>query len=186
MHDKEIIALYWNRDESAITETANRYGNYCFSIAYNILYNNEDAEECVNDTWMNAWKSIPPQRPNNLSTYLGKITRNLSFNRYKLMRAKKRGMGQIEIALSELESCVPDRMDMEHVVDKMVLTNAIETFLRKLPRTERNIFIGRYWYLYHIRDLAKAYQMSENKIASLLYRMRNKLRLHLEKEGIFL
>jgi len=84
MHDKEIVALYWNRDESAITETSNRYGNYCFSIAYNILYNNEDAEECVNDTWMNAWNSIPPQRPNNLSTYLGKLTRNLSFNRYKL------------------------------------------------------------------------------------------------------
>lgn len=121
MKDEEIIELYWNRDQSAITETANTYGNYCYSIAYNILNTVEDAEECVNDTWMNAWKSIPPHRPNNLSTYLGRITRNLSFNRYKLIRAKKRGMGQVEIALSELDGCVPDRMDMDQITDELVL-----------------------------------------------------------------
>lgn len=186
MQDKEIVTLYWKRDESAIAETANRYGNYCHTIAYNILNSNEDAEECVNDTWMNAWKSIPPQRPNNLATYLGKITRNLSFNRYKFLRAKKRGMGQLEIALSELEDCVPDQMDMDQVTEKMVLVSVIETFLRKQPRTERNIFIGRYWYLYTIQDLAQAYRMSESKIVSILYRMRNKLKSHLEKEEIFL
>lgn len=186
MKDNEIIELYWNRDEAAIAATADTYGNYCYSIAYNILYNNEDAQECVNDTWLNAWKSIPPQRPNRLATYLGKITRNLSLNRYKLLTAQKRGKGQVELALSELEGCVPAQPDMDQITDEMVLVNAIETFLRAQTRTERNIFIGRYWYLYPIRDLAGAYRMSESKVVSMLHRMRNKLKLHLEKEGISL
>lgn len=186
MKDNEIIELYWNRDEAAITATADTYGNYCYSIAYNILCNNEDAEECVNDTWLYAWKSIPPQRPNRLSTYLGKITRNLSLNRYKLLTAQKRGKGQVEIALSELEGCVPAQTDMDQIADEMVLVSAIEDFLFAQPRTERNIFVGRYWYLYSIRDLAVAYHMSKSKVASLLYRMRMKLKLHLEKEGISL
>ncbi len=186
MKDNEIINLYWSRDEAAITATADTYGNYCYTIAYNILYNNEDAEECLNDTWLKAWKSIPPHRPNRLSTYLGKITRNLSLDRYKLLTAQKRGMGQVELALSELEGCVPAQTDMEQIVDEMVLVNAIENFLYAQPRTERNIFIGRYWYLYSIRDLAGAYRMSESKVMSLLHRMRSKLKLHLEKEGISL
>ena len=186
MKDHEIIELYWNRDEAAIAATADTYGNYCYTIAYNILCNNEDAEECVNDTWLNAWKSMPPQRPNRLSTYLGKITRNLSLNRYKLLTTQKRGKGQLELALSELEACVPAQGDMEQVADELALVNAIEAFLHAQPRTERNIFIGRYWHLYAIRDLAKAYRMSESKVVSLLYRMRNKLKSHLEKEGIFL
>ena len=186
MKDNEIINLYWNRDEAAITATADTYGNYCYSIAYNILYNNEDAEECVNDTWMNAWKSIPPHRPNRLSTYLGRITRNLSLNRYKLLTTQKRGKGQVALALAELEECVPSQTDMDQIADEMVLVSAIETFLREQSRTERNIFVGRYWYLYSIRDLATAYRMSESKVASLLHRMRNKLKLHLEKEGISL
>ena len=121
-----------------------------------------------------------------MSTYLGKITRNLSLNRYKLLTAQKRGNGQVELALSELEGCVPAQGDMEQVTDEMVLVSAIETFLRTQPRTARNIFVGRYWYLYPVRDLAAAYRMSESKVVSLLYRMRNKLKLHLEKEGIFL
>ena len=186
MKDNEIINLYWSRDEAAITATADTYGNYCYSIAYNILSNNEDAEECVNDTWLNAWKSIPPHRPNRLSTYLGKITRNLSLDRYKLLTAQKRGMGQVELALSELEGCVPAQTDMEQIADEMVLVDTIEAFLRSQPRTERNIFIGRYWYLYSIRDLAGAYRMSGSKVMSLLHRMRSKLKLHLEKEGISL
>ena len=186
MKDNEIINLYWSRDEAPITATADTYGNYCYSIAYNILSNNEDAEECVNDTWLKAWKSIPPHRPNRLSTYLGKITRNLSLDRYKLMTAQKRGKGQVELALSELEGCVPVQTDMEQIADEMVLVDTIEAFLRSQPRTERNIFIGRYWYLYSIRDLAGAYRMSESKVMSLLHRMRSKLKLHLEKEGIAL
>ena len=186
MEDNEIIALYWCRDEAAIAATADTYGQYCYSIAYNILYNKEDAEECVNDTWMNAWNSIPPQHPNRLSTYLGKITRNLSLDRYKLLTAQKRGLGQMELALSELDGCIPAHTGMEQVTDKMVLVSAVETFLRAQPQLERKIFVGRYWHLYSIRSISKAYHMSESKIASLLYRMRKKLKLHLEKEGISL
>ena len=186
MKDREILDLFWKRDESAISETANTYGNYCYAIAYNILNSKEDAEECVNDTWMNTWKSIPPHRPSNLATYLGKITRNLAFNRYKLLRAQKRGLGRIEIALSELDGCIPAKKDVEQLADEITLINAIETFLRSQTPIGRKVFIGKYWYLYSNRDLAKAYNMSESKVASLLYRMRNKLKLHLEKEGIFL
>lgn len=186
MKDKEIIDLYWNRDETAIAATADAYGNYCYSIAYNILHNKEDAEECVNDTWHNAWRSIPPHRPDRLSTYLGKLTRNLSLNRYKLLNAQKRGTNQVALALTELESCIPAGQDVEQVLDEMTLVSALEKFLYQQPRTERNIFIGRYWYLYSIRELADSYRISESKVASLLYRMRKKLKLHLEKEGIFL
>ena len=186
MKDNEIIDLYWKRDEAAIIATADTYGKYCYCIAYNILNNNEDSEECVNDTWLNAWKSIPPHRPNRLSTYLGKITRNLSLNRYKLLTAQKRGRGQVELVLYELENCIPAQTDIEQITDEMVLVSAIETFLHEQPRMERNIFVGRYWYLYPVRVLAGSYRMSESKVASLLYRMRNKLKLHLEKEGIFL
>jgi RNA polymerase sigma-70 factor (ECF subfamily) len=186
MKDNEIIKLYWKRDETAITATADTYGNYCYSIANNILNSNEDSEECVNDTWLNAWNSIPPHRPNRLSTYLGKITRNLALNRYKLLTAVKRGNGRVELALAELENCVPAQIGMEQVTEEMELVSALERFLRAYPRTERNIFLGRYWYLYTIPELASAYRMSESKIASLLYRMRNKLKLHLQKEEIFL
>lgn len=186
MRDIEIIELFWRRDETAIAATADTYGNYCYSIAYNILYNNEDAEECVNDTWLNAWKSIPPQRPNRLSTYLGKITRNLSFDRYKLLNAQKRGSGQVELALSELEGCLPSSLDVDLIIDEMVLANAIDSFLRGQPQAERKIFIGRYWYLYSIRDLAIAHHMSESRVASLLHRMRHKMKVFLNKEGVFL
>lgn len=185
MRDNEIITLYWNRDETAITATANTYGNYCYSIAYNILYSNEDAEECVNDTWLNAWKSIPPQRPNRLSTYLGKITRNLSFDRYKLQNAHKRGAGQVELALTELEGCIPSSIDVDHIIDEIVLADVIDSFLRTQSQLERKIFIGRYWYLYSIRDLAIAHHISESKVASLLHRMRSKLKVFLNKEGVF-
>lgn len=186
MKDNEIIELYWKRDESAIIASSNTYGNYCYSIAYNILHNNEDAEECVSDTWIKAWNAIPPHRPERLSTFLGKITRNISLNRYKLATTKKRGMGQVELALSELEGCVPAQTDMDKITDEIVLVNTIDTFLREQPQTERNIFVGRYWYLYSIGELSKAHCMSESKVKSMLFRMRNKLKLCLEKEGIFL
>ena len=186
MKDNEILDLYWNRDESAIKLTADTYGKYCYSVAYNILHNNEDAEECLNDTWVNAWNSIPPHRPNRLSTFLGKITRNIAINRYKQMNTQKRGEGQVDIALNELEGCLSSQMDVEQMADEMVLTEAIDRFLRMQPRTERNIFIGRYWHLYSITELAKVYNMSESKITSMLFRMRNKLKIHLEKEGVYI
>ena len=185
MKDAEIVELYWNRDEAAIAATSERYGNYCYSIAYHILQCNEAAKECVNDTYWKAWLSIPPQRPNRLATYLGKITRNLSLDRLKRMNAQKRGKGQVELALCELEGCIPATTDLDQIADEIVLSNAINQFLRAHPRTERNIFVGRYWYLYSIADLAQAYGMRESKVVSLLFRMRKKLKSYLEKEGIF-
>ena len=184
MKDAEIVELYWNRDETAIAATSERYGNYCYSIAYHILQCSEDANECVNDTYWKAWLSIPPQRPSRLATYLGKITRNLSLDRLKRLNAQKRGKGQTELALKELESCIPAANGLDQIVDEIVLTSAINQFLREQPKTERNIFVGRYWHLYSIADLAQAYGMRESKVASLLFRMRNKLKTYLEKEGI--
>lgn len=184
MKDNEIIDLYWERKETAITESADKYGSYCHSISYNILHNNEDAEECVNDTWLGAWKSMPPQRPERLSTYLGKITRNLSLNRFKKYTAEKRGLGQTELVLSELEDCIPDETSVEQIVDELILVKAINDFLYAQPEQKRNIFIRRYWYLFPIKDIAAVYDMSESKVASLLFRMRNDLKTHLEKEGI--
>ncbi len=184
MKDEEIIAMFCERDEKAISATAEKYGSYCHSISYNILQSNEDAEECVNDTYLGAWKSIPPQSPNCLATYLGKITRNLSLNRFKQYNAEKRGRGQTELVLSELEQCIPTKSNVEQVVEETVLVNSIDNFLYAQSEQKRNIFIRRYWYLYSIRDIANAYGMSENKVTSLLFRMRNELKLHLEKEDI--
>lgn len=186
MNDKEIIDLYWERNEAAIAATAEQYGSYCHAISYNILHSNEDAEECVNDTWLGAWKSLPPLRPNRLSTYLGKLTRNLSLDRFRRYNAKKRGHGQTELVLSELEDCIPVESDVDQSVDEMVLAESINQFLYAQPERKRNIFIRRYWYLYSIQDIAKTYGMSESKTASLLFRMRNELKVYLEKEGITL
>lgn len=184
MKDNEIIELYWERNEAAITATAEKYGNYCHAISYNILHSNEDAEECVNDTWLRAWKSLPPHRPNRLAAYLGKITRNLSLDRFRQYNAEKRGSGQAGLVLSELEDCVPAERGIEQSFDEMVLVESINQFLYAQPERKRNIFIRRYWYLYPIRDIAKTYGMSESKTASLLFRMRNELKAHLEMEGI--
>lgn len=118
MKDHEIIELYWARNQLAITATADKYGSYCHTIAYNILHNNEDAEECSNDTYLGAWNSIPPQRPNRLSIYLGKITRNLALNRYKRYTAEKRGHGQVELVLSELEACIPANTSVEQAIEE--------------------------------------------------------------------
>lgn len=186
MKDHEIINLYWERKEKAISATAEKYGKYCHTISYNILHCNEDAEECVNDTYLGAWKSMPPQRPECLSAYLGKITRNLSLNRFKYYIAEKRGCGQTALVLSELKDCIPAETSAEQMVEEKVLVNAINHFLYAQPERKRNIFICRYWYLFSIRDIAQKYEMRESRIAALLFRMRNQLRLHLEKEGITL
>ncbi|MCM1467262.1 MAG: RNA polymerase sigma factor [Alistipes sp.] len=186
MNDNEILDLYWNRSENAIAATAEKYENYCHTISYNILQNNEDAKECVNDTWFHAWKSIPPKRPERLSTFLGKITRNLSLNRFKQYTAKKRGSGQTELVLSELSECAASADSVEQSVEEGVLVHSIEQFLYAQPRQKRNIFIRRYWYLHSIRDIANVYGMSESKLTSLLFRMRGELKIHLEKEGIIL
>ena len=184
MEDDKIIDLYWERSETAISETSEKYGRYCLYIANNILHNDEDATECVNDTYLGAWNAMPPQRPNRLSTFLGKITRNISLNRFKQYRAEKRGFGQTSLVLSELEDCIPAADNVEKAVDEMDLVESINRFLYALPDAKRKVFVRRYWYLSPIRDIAEQYGISESKTASMLFRMRNELKNHLEKEGI--
>jgi RNA polymerase sigma factor, sigma-70 family len=186
MDENQIIDLYWERSESAIDETSRKYGKYCHCISYNILHNTEDAEECVNDAYMRAWNAIPPSRPNQLSTFLGKITRNLSYDKCKKYTAEKRGFGQTALVLSELEECVPSFENIDHALDEVVLVEAINNFLASLPQINRIMFVRRYWYLCQIREIAEQYGMNENKVKSMLFRARNELKKYLEKEGIVL
>lgn len=143
MDDAKIVQLYWDRNEQAISVTANKYGNYCTSIAINILGNREDAEECVNDTYMNAWNSMPPHRPNILSTFLGKIVRSLSIKRYKHNTADKRGGGQATVVLDEIAEFVSDTDSVEQEIDHRELVKAIDSFLDRLPTDKRSIFVCR-------------------------------------------
>ncbi len=186
MKDSEILDLYFERSESAIAATAEKYGKYCYTVAYNILHNREDSEECVSDTWLGAWNTIPPKKPNRFSVYLGKITRNFSLNRYRKYNAQKRGLGQSELVFSELEDCISDKQTPEEEIEQAVITEAINKFLYSKPEQKRNIFIRRYWYFYPIKDIAAAYKISESKVTSDLFRMRNELKIFLEKEGITL
>lgn len=186
MNDNEIVDLFWQRVETAIDEASKKYAKYCYSISFRILYSNEDANECVNDTFFRAWNAIPPARPNCLSTFLGKITRNISLNRYEKMNAAKRGGGVVEMALSELEECVPSAMDVEQTVDETILTEIINSFLGTLPRQQRMIFVRRYWYLCTMSEIATDYGTTESNVRSILFRTRNKLKIYLQKEGITL
>lgn len=184
MDDNQIIELYWARSEAAISETAKKYGNYCHHIAYNILSNQEDSEECVNDTWLKTWEAIPPTRPERLSAFLGKITRNLALHRYEKYNAIKRGAGQVALALHELEECIPARDNVERVIDDLVLTEILNDFLAGLPAETRQIFVRRYWHLHSVKEIAAEYHISESKVKVTLFRTRRKLRQLLEKEGI--
>ena len=146
MEDTHIVQMYWDRNETAISESAMKYGTYCTSIAQNILRNPADAEECVNDTYLNAWNSMPTHWPKQLETFLGKITRNLSFNKYKHDHAEKRGSGEITLVLDELTDCVSDTDNVEQVLDHQELIKAISSFVRSLSENKRNLFVRRYWY----------------------------------------
>lgn len=186
MEDGQIVQLYWERSEDAIAETAEKYGAYCHSISYGILRNNQDAEECVTDTYLRAWNAIPPQRPVRLPAFLGKITRNLSLDRYRRRSAKMRGFGQVTVALDELEWSVPDPNDLEKITEQAALTASLERFLQCLPQDKRQAFLLRYWYFRSIQEIAGSLHMTESKVTSLLHRTRKELKAHLEKEGICL
>lgn len=183
MDDAKIVQLYFDRDEQAIPATADKYGNYCTSIAKNILGNYEDAEECVNDTYLNTWNAIPPHRPKMLSTFLGKIVRNLAFNRYKLNTADKRGGGEIIAVLDELAGCVSGNDDVEQAYDYKELVAAINDFLGTLPAEKRNIFVCRYWYTDSISDIAARYNMTYSAVSMTLNRLRIKLHNYLIERG---
>lgn len=183
MEDQTIVGLYWQRSEKAIEETSAKYNGYCYSIAYNILVNKEDAEESVNDTWMTAWNTIPPRRPAVLSTFLGKITRHLSIDRWRSQNALKRGGGEMPLVLEELSECISDGSTAERKWEQKVLAQLLNQFLGKLSAEERNVFLCRYWYMDTVPTIAKNFGFSNSKVTSMLYRLRQKLRMYLEKEG---
>ena len=186
MDDREIIDLYWERSEKALTATIEKYGNYCRSIAYNILHNYEDVEECINDTCLRAWDAMPPERPDCLSAYLGKITRNLAFNKYKHNHVMKRGNGEIAVVLDELAECVSGLDDVEQEIDRRELVATINSFLETLPPKKRNIFICRYWYSDSVSSIARRYEMTESNVSVTLNRLRSKLKEYLSERGYVL
>lgn len=183
MEDKHIIELYWQRSEDAISETASKYGTYLHSIAYQILSNTQDAEECVNDTYTGAWNAMPPHSPSILSAFLGKITRRISIDVWRKYSAQKRGGGETALALEELEDCVSGSGSVEEEWERRELTRKLNEFLRLLPDTERRVFLCRYWYMDSVPSIAQQFGFSESKVTSMLHRTRNKLRVLLEKEG---
>ena len=184
MNDKNIVDLYFNRDEEAITQTDKKYGRYCYSIAYNILTNKEDAEESVSDTYMTAWRAIPPRRPSVLSTFLGKITRHISIDRWRERSAYKRGGGEVTLALEELEDCVAGLQNVEMEYERKELIRAYVKFLDALPVTERRVFLCRYWYVDSVEAIAEKFGFSQSKVKTMLHRTRAKLRKQLAEEGL--
>lgn len=186
MEDAQIIQLYWQRSEDAIAETSVKYGTYCKNISYGILRNVEDAEECVADTYLRAWNAMPPQKPRHLAAFLGKITRNLSLDRYRRNNAKFRGGEQVRPAFEELEQSVPSVSTVESVFDEMELVRALEDFLLRQPKEKRQVFLLRYWYFRSMAEISDQLRLSESKVRSMLFRMRKDLKAYLEGEGICL
>ena len=184
MEDDRIIALYWERSEEALRQTQNKYDGYCMRIAERILPDREDARECVNDTYLDAWNSMPPHRPNILSAFLGKITRRIAIDRWREGRAQKRGGGEIALALDELSECVASAGDVAREVETLEVAAGVRRFLDTLSDTERRIFVRRYWHMEPIADLAERFGYGQSRLKSILHRTRAKLRRYLEKEGV--
>ena len=182
MDDGKIIALYFERDESAVRETQSKYGKYLYSIAYNILESKEDAEECVNDTYLSAWNAIPPQKPKILSSYLAKIARNAALKRKRLQIADKRGGREACVPIDELAEFIPDTATFS--VTETELSSLLSDFLRSLPDTERRVFILRYWYNDPIVDICQKFGFKESRVKMMLKRTREKLFDYLTKEGV--
>ena len=183
MEDAAIVELYWQRDQQAIRETEAKYGAYCRHIAHNILENGEDAEECLSDTWLSAWQSIPPHRPERLSTFLGKLTRNLSLSRLRERNAQKRGGGEAEAALEELSECIAAREDAQDALEARELGRLLRDFAARLGKTERDVFVSRYYFLASLEELSRRTGFSQSKLKSMLFRTRKKLKRVLEEEG---
>lgn len=185
MEDSRIIELYFARDEAAIAETAKKYGAYCLSVAGTILPIREDAEECVNETYHQAWRAIPPARPTRLRLWLGKITRNLALNRWNRDHAQKRG-GGTEVLLSELADCLPAPDSAQRHAEDEEIRVCLEAWLRALSREDRALFLRRYWYGEALKSLAAERRLSPEKLAQKMYRLRQSLKAALEQEGIWL
>lgn len=180
--DRQIVELYLERNESAISQSRIKYGAYILAIAFNILGSKEDAAECENDTYLSAWNSIPPKTPANLKLFLGRIARNISIDLYRKNNTKKRGEG-MEGLLSELAECVPDKNGIEAEIDMHRLTDTINEFLRFQAKEKRVMFVKRYWYGQSVSDIAKSMGASESKVSTTLFRVRADLKEWLFKEG---
>ncbi len=184
MEDETIIGLYLSRDESAIAATAEKYGGYCYSIAFHVLGKETDSEEIVNDSYLETWNRIPPHRPTIFSAFLGKITRSLAISRFRKNTASKRGGGEYSLSLDELSECIPDSSSPEREAEGKAVTAVLNRFLKALPETQRNVFIRRYWYIEPIQDIARETGYSESKIKSMLMRTRQKLKQTLTEEEL--
>lgn len=184
MDDNSIIDLYFDRDQSAISETAAKYGGYCYSIAHNILKSPEDAEESVNDTYLSVWNIIPPHRPGIFSAFLGKITRHLSIDRWRNYHAAKRGGGEVILALDELHDFVSDGSSVEESYTRKEQLRGLNRALEALSETERSLFLCRYFYLDNCPDIARHFGFSETKVRTILSRTRKKIRQSMEREGL--
>ncbi len=183
MEDEQIVQLYFDRNEAAISETKTKYEKYLMKIAYNILFNSEDAEESVNDTYLSAWNAIPPHRPEVLSTFLGKITRGHAIDIYRKQHADKRIPSEYCSSLDELEDCVSDSSSVEDNLEIKRLGEVINVFLKDQSEEARNLFIGRYYYSDSLKDVAAYYGMTEARAKMILFRTRQKLKTFLEDEG---
>ena len=183
MEDSQIVELYWARDEQALTETDKKYGPYCHTISYNILRNRQDVEECINDTYIRAWNAMPPQRPFALGAFLGRIARNVSLHVWQAKHALRRGGGRVNAVLTELSDCVADGPEAQ--LEARELSRHLDTFLRQLPQKDRCVFVRRYWHLDSIEEISLRYHIAAGSVKSNLFRSRKKLRVYLEKEGIY-
>ena len=184
MEDKDIVRLYLARDEAAIAETRKKYGRYCHFIAARITGDDQDAEEIVNDTYLKTWNTVPPNRPDPLKGYLGKISNRLALDRYNSKKAAKRGGGQLPAVLHELSECIPTNDNREDIGYSVALRDALGRFLKALPERTRTIFVRRYWYVTPITEIAEEFGMKESNVAMLMLRTRLKLKAFLEKEGL--
>ena len=184
MEDEKIVALYWDRSEDAIRQTQLKYGRLLHSLSLNILKSGRDAEECVNDTYLRAWNSMPTERPERLGAYMGKIVRNISISRLRQKTADKRGGGEYPICLEELRDCAGRGQGPERELELKELTEHIDKFLAGLKKQERDIFVSRYWYMAPVDEIAEKAGFSYSKTASILHRTRLKLGLYLRKEGL--
>lgn len=184
MTDEKIIELFWQREESAVNETALKYGAYCRVVAGNILSSSEDCEECLNDTWLHAWNSIPPQRPKNLRMFLARIARNLAFDRFRMQNAAKRGGGETALILDELAECISGENSVEDIVLSKEVGGSVNKFLGTLSDRDRNVFIRRYFFAESTEIIAKKYALTANNIMVILTRTRKKLKEYLTGEGL--
>ena len=184
MEDRQIVELYGQRSERAIMETDRKYGRYCQSIAYAVCCDQQDAEECVNDTWLRAWNAMPDKRPSALGAFLGRITRNLAINLFERRTRQKRGGGQLPLALEELEDCIPGGGDPQKQVELEELKEAVGRFTAGLRETEQLVFTARYWYLKSVEEIAERTGFTQSRVKSLLFRLRKRLGRYLDEEGL--